>query len=1041
MFAFLIRKSLANRLFVLCGTLVLFVLGYYQMQQVPVDVLPEIDRNTVSLITEGEGLAPEEVERRITFPIETAVQGLKDVERVRSISTTSLSIVFVDFELGTDIYRSRQLVSERMNVVEDQLPADVEAQMAPISSAMGMTLSIAITSDSGNMMALRDFTDWFLRPRLMSIPGVAQVLIVGGEARQLRVTPDLRMMDLLDVSHGDVEAAVRSYNANTGGDTVDHHGRRFFILNVGREPDLERLLDGMRNLVVNYVDGRAVLLQQVAKVKFQSRVKRGDGGYMGKPAVVMRLMKQPGVNTIRLTEDVQKMLAELRPYLPKGIHADQIMFRQSKFIETSVDNLREVLQEAVAIVAITLFLFLLNFRTTAISLTAIPVSFIITILVFWLLDMTINTMTLGGLAIAVGELVDDAVVGVENIVRRLKQNTQLAQPRPILEVVSDATVEVRSGIFYATLIMMLVFFPLFWLPGIEGLMFTPLAVGYVISILASLVTSITLTPVLAYYLLPGLKQVKEATDGALVLFLKRNYERALHWAFDYRKTVISGVVGGITVAALVVGLLPRAFLPPLNEGMYVVFITLKPGISLTLANRVGSVAERLLLGVPEVESVGRVTGRAEMALHADGIYQTEIDVDISQEGRPVDEVLANMRARLAMLPGRIFIGQPLAHRLNVILSGLPSQLAIKIYGDDLSTLVRLADQLRDRLDKVAGLTDLKVEMQARIPQVRVYTEPESSKLYGITPAKLTEELETLSAGRLVSQVIDEMRRYDVVIRLDDQDRSREGLQQLLIDTPVGRVSLRDLAEVVNTDGPNQIIRDNGRRRIAILANTDGSDMKRIAEGIHEQATAMVMPEGYFVAIEGTYEAQQEATLRIAVLSIISVMLTFAVLYSRYRSAILSLIIIGNVPLALIGSVVTIWLVGGSLSLATMIGFITLAGISTRNGILKISHYINLCLHEGESFGPAMIIRGSLERMTPVLMTAVSAMLALVPLMMGVGDPGKEILAPVAQVIFGGLVSATLLDAVLTPILFLSFGEKPLLRLLAQRETDVVVETY
>jgi heavy-metal exporter, HME family len=1027
MFAFLIRQSLAQRTFVLCGTVVLIIMGMVEVQNVPVDVLPEIDRTTVSIITEGEGLAPEEVERRVTFPIETAMTGLKGVDRVRSISSSGLSIVFIDFALNTDIYRDRQLVAEKLALARQQLPATVTPEMGPISSVMGEILLIAATSDTGDMMALRDTADWFIRPRLMAIPGVSQVLVRGGDARQLRITPDPRRLDFYDVTIDQIEQALTSYNSNTGGDSVEQFGRRFTIMNVGRTRDGDDLLNEARNLVVTNHGGRPVLLNQVATVNFEARIKQGDAGFNGKQAVIIHVQKQPGVNTLGLTHDVEKALANLQPFLPKGIHADTPVFEQARFIETSVSNLKRVILEAAIVVTVILFAFLLNVRTTVVSLTAIPVSLLVTVLVFSFAGMTINTMTLGGLAIATGELVDDAVVGVENIYRRLRLNRRLASPRPALRVIADATVEVRSGIFYATLIVLLVFFPMFALPGIEGLMFTPLATTYIVSILASLVTSVTLTPVLAFYLLRN-SNLMDHGDGRLVRFLKRQNERLLIWAFDHRATVIGSAAVAVAIAGIGVGNLPRAFLPPLNEGMYMVELAFRPGISLAQANKMGSAAERLMLEVPEVKTVGRRTGRAELDLHAEGVYQTEMDVELNPSKRSVAEILQDLRDHLSSLPGSIYIGQPLTHRINFAMSGLPSQLGVKIFGEDLDTLVKLGDELRGRLSHVPGLTDVKIETQFRIPQLRVQVRPDAARLYGITPAQLTRTLETLTAGRVVSEVIDENRRYEVIIRLDDRDRTNIGLRDLLIDTPLGRVPLHQLANVSDTDGPNEIIRDNSQRRIAVLANTDGSDLAGITRGIEDQVAAIKLPTGYYYGIEGTYKAQQAAAARMTILSLISLVLIFAVLYSRYNSAALSLIIMANVPLALIGSVVSLWIMGGSLSLATMIGFITLAGISTRNGILKISHYINLTLHEGEAFGRKMIIRGSLERMTPVLMTALSAGFGLFPLLLDAGDPGKEILSPVALVIFGGLISATLLDAVLTPILFLKFGERPLLHI-------------
>ncbi|HVH73673.1 MAG TPA: efflux RND transporter permease subunit [Stellaceae bacterium] len=1039
MFAFLIRNSLRYRLFVLCGAAILVVIGTIVTLHTPVDVLPDIDRNIVSILTEGEGLAPQEVERRITFPIETAMAGLEGVKRVRSVSSPSLSLVQVDFKLGTDVYRDRQLVSERLSQARSQIPPDALPEMLPITSVVGEVVDFALTSDSGHMMALRDFVDWRLRPRLLAIPGIAQVLPVGGEVRTLRITPDPRRLEFLGVTLGDLETAVKGYDTNTGGSSVDAYGRRFLITNIGHTRNPAALLEGARDLVVAYQHGRPILLREVAKVDFAAAVKQGDASYMGQPAVLLRVQKQPGVNTLVVTARIKELLADMRPFLPKGVHVSPFTFAQETYINHSIDTLKHVLIEGALMVAVVLFAFLLNIRTTVISLAAIPISMFITVLVFHFAGLTINTMTLGGLAIAAGELVDDAVVGVENTYRRLRLNRLREEPRPVLRVIAEASVEVRTGIFYATLIVLLVFFPLFALPGIDGLMFEPLAVAYITSIFASLITSVTLTPVLAYYLLPQMKRMRHA-DSGLVRVLKRQNERLLAWAFANQATVVAAALLGVGLAAVGTVYLPRAFLPPLNEGDYLVEANYDPGISLVDTDRMARAAEKLLMKVPGVTSVDNKTGRSEYDLDADGIYRQEFHVNLASSADPA-KVLRNVRAALRMLPRPAYISQPVTMWMNAVMTGLPSDLAVKIFGSDPDTLVKLANELNRRLASVKGLTDRKVEAQTRIPQLLIRPNPADARLYGVTPAKLTRSLETLAGGRIVSQVIDANRRYDVVVRLNDRDRTAAELRNLLIDTPVGHVPLRDLAEIRDTDGPNQIVSENGLPRIAVLANTDGSDMAAITRGIQQQIDGMRMPAGYSAMITGDYAAQQEATRLIAILSIISLILIFAILYTRYSSAVLALIIMANVPLALIGSIVALWIAGGSLSLATMIGFITLAGISTRNGILKISHYINLALNEGETFGRRLIVRGSLERMTPVLMTALSAGMALIPLILGGGEPGKEILSPVALVIFGGLVSATLLDAVLTPVLFLRFGEAPLRELQDRHEAGQGAEAY
>jgi heavy-metal exporter, HME family len=662
------------------------------------------------------------------------------------------------------------------------------------------------------------------------------------------------------------------------------------------------------------------------------------------------------------------------------------------------------------------------------------------VIVFQIFGLSINTMTLGGLAIAIGELVDDAVVDVENILRRLKENRALAAPRAVLEVISTASQEVRSGIVYATTIIILVFVPLFALSGIEGKLFAPLGIAYIVSILASLVVSITVTPVLAYYLLA--RASGPVGDSWSVRALKRLNAAALRWAFEHSRLLIGTVSIAVVAAGYTATALPRAFLPPFNEGTLTINTLFSPGISLAESNRLGLIAERLIRGVPEVVTVGRRTGRAELDEHAEGVHSSEIDVDLRPSQRTKAEVLADIRARLAVLPMATNVGQPISHRLDHVLSGVRAEIALKIYGDDIDTLRALAGQLRDKLASVGGLVDLQVEKQVRIPQLRVAVNFERIALYSITPSAITEALEGLSNGRVVSQILQGNKRFDVVVRLKDADRSTEGLSRLLIATPAGHVPLGHVAKVTEEDGPNQILRENAQRRIVVLGNSDGKrDMAGIILDIRNAIGETPLPVGYRAALEGTFQAQEEAALVIGGLSLVSLALVFVVLFTRYQSAALALIIMANIPLALIGSVIALMVAGQPLSVASMIGFITLTGIAARNGILKISHYINLVLHEGERFGRDMILRGTLERLTPVLMTALSAGLALTPLLLGADAPGSEILHPVAVTIFGGLISSTLLDAFLTPLLFLKFGAPALERLRAGRSALRPAEAY
>ena len=1025
MFTLLVTQSLRNRLLVLTLAAVLVLYGAFAVTRLPVDVFPDLNRPTVTIMTEAEGLAPQEVEQTVTFPLETQMNGLPGVTRVRSVSGVGLSVTYVEFDWGTDIYRNRQQVSERLATVRPQLPPTVTPMMGPVSSIMGQIVMVALTGDRVSPMELREIADFTIRPRLLAIPGVAQVIPMGGEVRQFRVAPQPAALRALGVTQAQLETALAQFGTNTGGGFTDQYAREYLIRNLGRTMDL----DDLRNMVVATVETRPVYLRQVAEVSFAARVKRGDAGYMGAPAVVVSVEKQPGVDTVRLTREVETALAEITAGLPEGVRADRLIFRQADFIETSIRNVETVLAEAVAVVAVVLFAFLLNVRTTAISLAAIPVSILATAIVFHLAGLSINTMTLGGLAIAIGELVDDAVVDVENIFRRLGENRRLGNPRSVFAVVVAASNEVRSGIVYATMVIVLVFVPLFALSGIEGRLFAPLGQAYIVSILASLLVSITLTPVLAYYLLPGLKRLEEHESG-LVRVLKRLNAAALRLALAHRRPVLAGAALAVAAAGFAATTLPRAFLPPFNEGSFTVNMTFNPGISLAESNRVGLIAERLLLDIPGVKAVGRRTGRAELDEHAEGVHSSEIEVALD-EGvkRPKEALVADIRGRLAALPVAVNVGQPISHRLDHMLSGVRAEIALKVFGEDLDALRRVANSLRDRMAAIPGLVDLQVERQVRIPQLEVRVDYTRAALYGVQPAAVVEQISRLSNGRVVSTVVDGVRRFDVVLRLSENRRTTAGLGDLLLETPSGWVPARQVADIRETDGPNQILRENARRRIVVQANTaSGSDMGAIVAAIEKAVAEAKLPEGYGTRLEGTFQAQGEASRTIGLLSGLSFALVFALLYSRYRSAAFTLIILGSIPLALIGSVAALKIAGQPLSVASMIGFITLTGIATRNGILKISHILNLAIHEGVPFGPDLVIRGSLERLAPVLMTALSAGVALVPLLIGADAPGKEILHPVAVTIFGGLISATLLDTILTPLLVLGFGAKPLERL-------------
>ena len=1044
MFDRIVHYSLVNRLLVLAAAALLMVYGTLTALRTPVDVFPDLNKPMVTVLTEAGGMAPEEVEQLVTFPVETALNGMPGVERVRSISGVGLSITYAEFEWDTDIYRNRQLVAERLALAREQLPQGVAPIMGPVSSIMGEIMLIALplrapegNAQSATPMQAREYADFVLRPRLLSVPGVSQAIPIGGEVRQLRVEPDTGRMAQFGVSLTQIEQALRGFATNAGGGFIDLNSREYLIRHIGRTNRVEDL----QGLAVAWKDGRPILLRQIADVRFAAALKRGDAGYNGLPAVIVSVQKQPAADTVQLTRDIEAALAELKRGLPAGLSEPRVLFRQADFINASIGNVSEALRDGAIMVAIVLFAFLLSVRTTLISLAAIPLSLAVTALVFHWLGLSINVMTLGGLAIAIGELVDDAVVGVENILRRLRQNRAAARPLPVSEIVYRATMEVRSGILYATVIVVLVFVPLFALPGIEGRLFAPLGIAYIVSILASMLVSMTVTPVLCYYLLPNMKRL-ERGDSALVAWLKRGDARILAWSFPRGNTLIAAAGIAAAAAAASVPFLPRTFLPPFNEGSLVLGLNFRPGTALAEANRLGAVAETLIAEVPEVTQVGRRTGRAELDEHAEGVHSSEIDVDLRRSERDREAVMADIRARLAVLPASVAIGQPISHRLDHLLSGVRAQIALKIYGDDLDALRGLAEQLRQKLAAVPGLVDLSVERQVLIPQILVRVDHRRAAQAGLAPGEAVRVLQALTDGAHGAQIVDGARRFELVLRLPDGSRGPQDLARTMIDTPAGRLPLSAIATVEERDGPNQIGRENGRRRIVVYANTDGSDMGRIIGDMRSVISATSLPTGNFVSLEGQFQAQEQATNLILWLSLVSLTMMFLVLYSRYRSFVLAGIVMANIPLALIGSVAAMWLAGISLSVASMVGFITLTGIATRNGILKISHYINLCRFEGERFGDAMIVRGSLERLTPVLMTALVAAFALTPLLLAADAPGKEILHPVAVVIFGGLVSSTLLDTLLTPVLYRLLGERPTLRLLeGEGEASAAREAY
>jgi HME family heavy-metal exporter len=1039
MFAQLVAFSLRNRVFVVVLSALLMAYGALVLTRLPVDVFPDLDKSVVTVMTEAEGLGTEETEQLVTVPLENALNGTPGVSRVRSSTAAGLSIVYVEFGWGADVLVNRQQVAERLQTVAAQLPPEVQPQMAPISSVMGEIMLVAISSDQASMMELRELAEFTVRPKILSIAGVANAIPLGGELRQYLVAPRPGDMTRLGIDLEAIEQAAQEFARNSGGGFIERGGREYSVRNVGRTIAIEDLAA----LPVTGASGASIRLDQVADVRFAAAPRRGDGGSMGRSAVIVSVSKQPGVDTVELTNWIEKALAELDRTLPRHITADRIQFRQADFIEASVSNVERVLIEALIVVAVVLYAFLRNWRTTAISLLAIPFSVLVTAIVLSLFGLSLNTMTLGGIAIAIGELVDDAVVDVENIFRRLRENRAASEPLPVMQVIASASQEVRSGIIYATGIIVLAFVPLFALSGLEGQLFRPLGIAYICAILASLLVSITLTPALASYLLPQMKSLEEK-EGVTVIWLKRRYERLLHWAMPREKALYVVAGGAILVAAFGAMMLPRAFLPAFNEGTMTVNILFQPGTSLGESARIGSAAERLLLEVPEVEGVGRRTGRAEMDEHAEGVHYNELDVDLRESDRSREEVFAAVRDKLSVIPANVSVGQPISHRLDHLQTGVRAEVVVKIYGEDFDTLRSIAGRIEGEMRGQPGFADVSTERIVRTPQIDVAVNASAAAFYGATPAEVTEQLQVLTSGQRVAEVIDGQQRFDVVVRLPDEARQPGALASALINTPRGQVPLGALAEIREVDAPNQVNRENGRRRLAVMANLSGETSSQDALAKLERILAeQRLPPGYSTSIEGAFTAQREATRTLGLLSLLSLGMIFAVLFVRYRSVPLTLIIMGSIPMALVGSVAALALAGQTLSVASMVGFITLAGIAARNGILKVSHYINLVLHEGERFDDAMILRGSQERLVPVLMTALSAAFALLPLMIDADSPGKEILHPVAITIFGGLITSTLLDSLLTPLLFRRYGRLPIERLreAARQASGRPVEVY
>jgi len=1023
----IIRFSLRYRLLTIAVALVVLVYGGYILYHLPIDVFPDLDRPRVTVMTEAQGLAPEEVETLVTFPLESVLNGATGVQAVRSASGIGLSVVQVEFAWGTDIYVDRQIVAEKLALAGERLPEGVRPQMGPISSIMGQIMIIGMWSAEGKTspMEVRTLADWVVRQRLLTIPGIAQVITMGGGRKQYQVLVNPNALRSYGVTLHEVERALSASNANATGGYLNRGGDEYLVRSIGR---LQSIQD-IEKVVVKPDTERPVLLSQVARIAEAPQVRRGDSAVGGAPAVMLTIAKQPGKDTRLLTDQITAALEELKASLPRDIRINTEVYQQKSFIELGIHNVIDALRDGSILVVVILLLFLLNFRTTFITLTAIPLSIVITGLVFKWYGMSINTMTLGGLAVAIGELVDDAIVGVENVFRRLRENRHSPHPKHAMRVVYEASSEVRNSIVFSTILVVLVFVPLFALSGMEGRLFTPLGVAYIVSILASLVVSLTVTPVLSYWLLPQAKVMGHDKDSFILRWLKWLVGYAIRFSIRRPWPVLGVVAAAVAVSCLVVTQLGRDFLPPFNEGSAQINVVLPPGNSLETSNRLAGMVEQRLKSVPGVVAFGRRTGRAELDEHAEGVNMSEIIVSFDpNSGRSREQVLDDIREELTQVPGvAIAVEQPLQHVISQMLSGVKAQVGIKLYGDSLDILRAKADEIKAAIADVRGVKDLMVEPQIEIPQLRINLNRDALAANGLNSADVNELVETAMNGRVVSEIVLGERKFDLLVRLDDPFRNDpQELRRMTLELARGgQIPLNAVAEVVDSSGPNTINRENVRRRIIVQCNTAGRDLGSLVAEIQERLAPIQasLPTGYFIHYSGQFESQQSATRTIGLLSLVSLACMVLTLYTLFHSLNLSLQVLAALPMAAIGAVAALVVTGQSLTVASMVGFISLAGIASRNGILLIAHYMHLVRHEGEDFTPRMIERAGKERLAPMLMTALCAGIALIPLALAAGQPGKEILYPVATVILGGLISCTLLDFFVRPAMFWTFGRK------------------
>lgn len=1020
----IIRFSLQNRAFVLMAAVLLMVGGIYTTSHIDVDVFPDLNAPTVVVMTEATGMAPEEVERLVTFPVETAMNGASDVRRVRSSSTAGFSVVWVEFDWGTDIYRDRQIVSEKLAEVGESLPPDCgKPTLGPQSSILGEAMIIGLDSDTTSMQDLRTLADWTFRPRLLSLGGVAQVTVIGGDIKEYQIKLSPEKMKHYDVSLQEVISATESMNRNSTGGVLYEYGNEYIIRGLLSTDDI----DGIGRAVVRMQGDVPITLNNIAEIAVGPKAPvLGVASHRGKPAVLMTVTKQPDASTALLTEKLDKAVEDLKSQIPSDVNVSTDIFRQQKFIDSSIDNIKKSLYEGALFVIIVLFFFLMNVRTTLISLVTIPLSLLVSVLTLKFMGLTINTMSIGGMAIAIGSLVDDAIVDVENVFKHLRQNRKLPESErlPVLEVVFNASREVRLPILNSTFIIVVSFVPLFFLTGMEGRMLRPLGIAFITALFASTLVALTLTPVLCSFLLGSEKSDKAGKEPALVRWLQKIYNVALEWVLTHKKLTLGSVAALFAVALALFCSFGSSFLPAFNEGSFTINVSTLPGVSLEESDNVGRRAEMLLLSVPEIKTVARKTGRAELDEHALGANVSEIEAPFELSDRPKKAVVEEIRHKLGTLPGvNVEIGQPISHRIDAMLSGTRANIAIKLFGTDLNKMFEIGNKIKTEISAIPGVVDLNVEQQVERPQLQIVPKREMLAKYGVTPSEFTDMVEVYLAGRTVSRVYEGNRVFDLTVKADDDSRSTiEAIRDMPVDVVGGKVPFSQIAEIRSAAGPNTINRENVARKIVISANVSDGDLQGAVNRIRKTINDNVpLPEGYHVEYGGQFESAQSATRTLLVTSLMAILVIFLLLYGQFKNVRQASAVLLNLPLALIGGVFAIFFADGIISIPAIIGFISLFGIATRNGMLLIDRY-NELRQGGLSLHDA-VMRGSLDRLNPILMTALTSALALIPLALGGDLPGNEIQSPMAKVLLGGLLTSTMLNGFIVPVVYILISKK------------------